>query len=221
MRTSQPYSYSVENPATHTDPSGLSPKFINCPQNIIDFVSWWCSFFNRYAWDEKIYRINECIRKTAAKRGLLCPRVTAEAVLCFRRWCNSDGTVECRRHQAGDPAGKTCFGLFGVANPDPTDPWDYIALYLDKSDHIMKGSTFLGRPGERRRMQFPAGELVFLHELAHACGVLHGSNWRGEEASVSFQCNDIWSCCIWDVVRAGGDGSYCWKSLAVFPGGFR
>jgi RHS repeat-associated protein len=170
-------------------------------------VQRWCWKLRRTDIRAKWAAVNSCMDKTAAMFGRRCDPVDQASVVCMVRWCTTDGKVTCVPFRGGTAGETPC-----TADNTSTDPSDHIVLKVPSY-----GSSFVLEGGMGRRVRrFPSIDVVFLHELWHACH--HGHEGRGNQPSRDdfTQCNDIFACCMFDVLHAGGNGSYCWKKAESY-----
>lgn len=206
----QPYVYASSAPTVNSDPSGLVPKHCvidpDCPAWVREMVGIWCHAFRRLSRYED--RINSCIRNTAGKFGKSCNPLTRNRRHCIYQFCGSHGQVKCQYAKEGD---LDCKGSVGYAKgfkervpPHSMDvpvPMTIIKLCITSLDGGYQGQTNLD-------LQAPGGSITFLHELAHACGIAH----PGSSGERDRQCNMIWSCCFYDVIKREGTGKRCWEA---------
>jgi RHS repeat-associated protein len=221
------YGYAQARAVSTIDPSGLQSGAKRCKcggplpgdEQIIFFEGWpgvkvdpdcppWFKDRIKRACDKlndipnnKRGQINACIAKASARAGLSgCMPVTLNRRQCLARFCQVDGRVHCKGLPP-DAAGWSpglqaeCLGNFDRDDPSD-DVW------------VVPGGT--GRTYAEPFLSGLMTELVFVHELMHACGQHHNSS------NTDQQCNDIQACCIVSVLY-GKDSSKCVSGIKPPP----
>jgi RHS repeat-associated protein len=198
------YLYVDANPLTFADPSGRLKFRGDCP----DILVWWLnSICNRVRQLSANYIewINECIRRNSNGQ---CPRINVDLQKCVSRFCRQDGIVNCYVHE-DIPGHPTAAGLAysgGLANCDPTDPYDEIAIAVGKRGSsvwfdVLPKLWVRPNRGARNRIDLSNLGLTFLHEVGHACGIGHGVTPDGKPRPVDEQCNDHFAGCIYKSIH--------------------
>jgi RHS repeat-associated protein len=184
----EPYSYADNKPLDWPDPSGGEPQFQNCSDDIKKRVKRMCWGLKWYFSEEQRMAVNKCIKDASGIIGWWCGPITLNRRWCINAWCTNLGRFVC------DPS-------LDAAGKCPGTPW----LYEDRE---LPSSTIIYRPGAPgSNYAYPEGsplEVVFLHELMHACGETHNRSY--DEFT---QCNDILACCLYEVIRGRSRGQRC------------
>ncbi len=193
------YMYAAGNPTTATDPSGMQPNFGgNCPEWIKEAVKLWCKRIKNNMSSDKVARINKCIAQSSRANNLQCNGVTKERLKCMQNFCNGRGTVTCDK------------GLYRGHTPGGQHPHNTCD---PKPDIRFNPSAWQGSQPNLLTSDVPWVAHVFLHELAHACGIVHGVEMPDERLIPGWHfpvtCNDIWACCIFETLSKDGVEGRC------------
>ncbi len=201
------YGYGFNNPVINFDSSGEKPQHphycnydSDCPLNIVRKVEGFCETI-RGAWSPSLLnQINHCITQTSRRHALNLQLLTPNRLECLRNFCRQTGIVKCQT--AADPMCSTNCGYTPGARPH-NQPYPGISpvvnICLNDLTHVNCGNAY-----DHSIAPFDA---VFLHELAHACGVSHG----GSDTDISRQRNEAWACCLYNIRFRGRNGSRCWR----------
>ena len=142
--------------------------------------------------------INDCVSCNANRMGIFCMSLSLYRLDCMRKWCDGRGRVECLRDDdqqclGEDMEGPTLNCGFAQNNTTSVKYDCQVGLCIPR----VEGNPACGcisDPG------IPSEAFTFLHELAHCCGIQHGTA-AGKRPRRS--CNDVWACCIYNVIHAG------------------
>jgi RHS repeat-associated protein len=196
------YQYANNNSITYQDSSGMEPRIdSDCPNDISKMVKNFCGIV-RKPWDSHTRGdINDCIRKSSSKNGVSCNGMTPERVECMRNYCRH-GALKCEKctWTTGVCASTPGFGRcpYGVNYKDPVGPTIWLCL-----DTINAGGCRNYNP------HVPPYPHTFIHETGHSCGIAHVDDSHDRKR----QCNDIFSCCMYEVLFRNTKGSNCWKYI--------
>ncbi len=131
---------------------------------------------------------------TAAASNQACQPFNEDRQKCLKKFCTI-GYIECQPINPDDPYNGICPTYTGPTD-SPRNPSGGIII---KTPY---GASNFSNNGAW------SGRLTVLHEMAHACGVDHGKYGSPSDC----QCNDIYACCMFDVLM-GRDGTHCVDSM--------
>ena len=197
---------------TIQDPSGMQPKIdSDCSSSIIGMVKQYCKII-RKPWPNGVRdKINDCIRKTAAKNGVSCNGPTPERVECMKNWCrngalkccglsSTEKDANCRNYCNDTRCGFTP-GTYSCNPKYPVAPIIYLCTGIINFRDLGPCKNF--------NPHLPAEPGTFLHELGHACGISHvDDSHKGQR-----QCNNIFSCCMYEILVRGRNAANCTKNV--------
>lgn len=211
------YSYGKESPTVYSDFWGLLPsqsaegylppnplpgvKTKNCTREQEIEISKLCTKIAGLS-EYQREQIALCIQKTASKIGRSCQGLTPTRLSCLQDFCKN-GTVECKVPLPNGNAGKA-----------PGSPLGEEPL-VGSRRCLLSGRTGLGVIPPKSEVENML--VVLIHEMAHTCGVRHeGTGHHGDPVffmQPDKQCNDIFACCVNEVLNNGNDGSPCWIKI--------
>jgi RHS repeat-associated protein len=200
-----PYGYVEGMVMSASDPSGEAIRFVGCDESIQDKINKLCARLKE-ASKSQVTEINTCIERTTRASGYKagCQPFNDDRLKCYQNFCNS-GYVECQPTNGKDYNGICPAALGKEPSDSQTEPWGGIIIkYPPDASNFSSGS---GEPQANRQ-----GRLTFLHEVGHACGVEHGN-----KRDLDCQCNDIYACCMFEVLM-GRSGNSCVDSMKRYIG---
>jgi RHS repeat-associated protein len=195
------YGYALSWPTKAIDPSGLYPRYDGCPPKFQENMNALCDRINHIG-PANLPAIKSCISRATTARHHSCPDVSLTRAKCLKRWCNSDGEIQCRP----SPPGSGQYGLCPRTYVgESEDPHDTIIINNNNPPYGFTYVDWVNAVG--------AQQLTVIHEVLHACGVPHVVQDKGGRE----QCNDIMACCIYEVVVGRNSGSKCWSRITPLP----
>ncbi|MBC8066382.1 MAG: RHS repeat-associated core domain-containing protein [Chlorobia bacterium] len=205
------YTYVGNNPTNWIDPTGTWPstappppfgvQFIKCSTSLQWAVYSLCRAIENMT-NAQQAAINRCIGRAARARGRACPYLTDDRLNCLQQFCGGSGVIDCS--VVGTTWAGMAPGYFGPRN-SPTCQSPYILIDKNYGDQ----ATF--------DAETKASMYVVIHEIAHTCGVDHViGQIPGKPGKIHYadkSCNNVWVCCINNVLLKGGKGDDCAKSI--------
>ena len=182
--------------ATNADMPGLAysrgPRFTaRCSGHIQSQVGIWCDHLASLT-IRQLAMVNDCIRCNAKHMGIFCMYMSTDPRLdCMRKWCDGQGRVTCSDEATGEclAAGLPCAYVLRKS--------DTRVLYSCQIVFCVPRVEWNERCLDDSDKTIPRVAFNFLHELAHCCGIQHAAGASRRS------CNDVWACCIWNVVTRG------------------
>ena len=182
------------------DPSGKALSFEgDCPPDFVRKVARLCAAIKKLTARQQ-RALATCVERAATASKQECPGFKNSTAFCLANFCYR-GTVICRERGPEDPYGM-CLnysGEFRRISPD-----DQVLITTP-----FGGSNFASISGGP--LSGSQGQLTFLHEIAHSCGVGHGK--YGDRSNI--QCNDIYACCLMQVLK-GLDHNLCADAIGRY-----
>lgn len=191
------YGYVGQSPMMFADGSGLL-TIVNCDDSFEDKIKRLCARLSEMT-PEQAGFVAKCIANTSKASNQTCQPFNKDRIACLKKFC-SDGYVECQPTKPGGSYYGVCPKYEGPTDA-PGNPVGGVIIKFPPG-----ASNFSNLSGGGKGIW--SGRLTFLHEIAHACGVDHGKYGHASDC----QCNDIYACCLFEVLM-GRDGSYCEKAM--------
>jgi hypothetical protein len=240
----RPYDYSQGNPANQADSSGLFAQhplegwvihlgkhrdipLIDAACNrtrgmvggrqvsVQNIVIDWCDMISTGALDAHIGTINDCVSRATSAANLSCQIFNSNRLACMKDFCRT-GRVDCLKTMGSPPNDDEVGHTPGFQQGN--DPRHHGNIQINVFDDAM--NTYDPDTADYQG--------VFLHELMHACGVAHSKNLesnvyrgsfvndsKGHKLDTTFECNNIFACCIQRTMIAPSRISECWTRMAT------